>query len=446
MLYVGAWNTSNDGSGSPWSFKDSGVAINTDQAYVLTFQINGSGSILGVMELFLDGLLIATTTNVGLLYAHDSDIGVGAMIEESRFESPTDDESGDGYYFKGLLGDIVYYKTGIGITIQYPTESALAIKYGVSIDQTSAADYYSSEFNVIWDGSANTSYNNDITALGRDDNSLINQVKSKSTNSSAVLTIANGANFDIPSGIASDLNFMFWAHNGASSSSKTGDYYGLTNSGTARIWKVSEVGTIGITRLQIPKSSIPSDATMLLVSSDPTFPNSVATSTVDLISSGNNWEVPYNFTNNQYFTFGSSNTAPVLSSIESATLNHCDGNSALTAALSIADADNDQITATVQIGTGYVAVEDSLVYVPVAGVTTSLHTKQRIDLNAASITDMQTALRAIQYHNKISGSSKTTGNRTISFTVNDGFVNSNQLTRTLNVLQTPIPSGVYYSN
>lgn len=369
------------------------------------------------------------------------------IVTQKRGGIHTDQFFVGGYYnnrtYSGDIAEIIIYNDGLSSTEQKKVESYLAIKYGITL---SSIDYLASDATIIWDRSENTNYNNDIAAIGRDDNSLLNQVKSKSINSSAVLTIANGTNFSSPSSISSDMKFMFWAHNGNPNTAKTGDYFGLTDNGSARIWKITEEGSIGTVRMQIPKSSLPSDVSMLLVSTNESFPNSGATSTANLVSSGDNWEVSYNFSNGQYFTFGRNNTAPVLSNLESSILSHCDNSSTLTSAITLADTDNDQVTATVSIGTGYVAAEDSLVYSTVAGVSVNSHTKQQIQLSSATLANMQTALRAVQYFNKDSGTDRTTGSRTINFTINDGWANSNQLSRNIQVYSNPSPVGIYHND
>ena len=68
-------------------------------------------------------------------------------------------------------------------------ESYLAIKYGI----TKEGNYLASDGTVIWDATANAAYHNDITVVGQDDASALDQQKSLSVNTSSVLTIDNAS-------------------------------------------------------------------------------------------------------------------------------------------------------------------------------------------------------------------------------------------------------------
>ena len=62
-------------------------------------------------------------------------------------------------------------------------QTYLAIKYGITLGiQGTSQDYVNSDGTVIWDQSANVGYNYDITGIGRDDVSGLNQKQSRSVN------------------------------------------------------------------------------------------------------------------------------------------------------------------------------------------------------------------------------------------------------------------------
>jgi hypothetical protein len=81
-----------------------------------------------------------------------------------------------------------FYDGGIAEIITYPTtahnqaarnqvESYLGIKYGITL----LHDYVSSDGSTVWSRSLNTSYNNNIVGIARDDNGALSQKQSKST-------------------------------------------------------------------------------------------------------------------------------------------------------------------------------------------------------------------------------------------------------------------------
>ena len=351
-----------------------------------------------------------------------------------------------GYYnnrsYSGDVTEVVVYNDRLSASEQSRVESYLAVKYGITLVNK---NYLNSNGQIVWNYSSNQTYHNDIAGIGKDDVAELNQIKSRSVNSSAIVTIANGSNFVLPSSISTNFSYLLWGHNAQATNTLSSNFYGLNNNGIPRIWKVSETGTIGTVRLQVAKASLPAGVTSLFVSTNSTFPNSASTQVYNLIDMGNNWEVSLDFASGRFFSFGRRNTNPVLSNMETSSFGYCNGNENITDNITIADNDNDQVTATISIASGYISGEDLLVYTPVSGVTKkSTSTNQTIELNAASIANMQTALRSIQYRNTKTGSTRTQGDRTIQFIVNDGYANSNQPSRLIHVYLAPSQVGIYH--
>ncbi|MDE5424364.1 hypothetical protein L3073_19300, partial [Ancylomarina sp. DW003] len=187
---------------------------------------------------------------------------------------------------------------------------------------------------------------------------------------------------------------------------------------------------------------LPGSVTSILVSSDPTFPNTVATRTISL-SAGAIREATVDFANGEYFTFSKSNNPPVLSNMESTVINYCDGNESLTSNVTVTDIDGDTQTAVISFDSGFQSGEDALVYTPGTGVTVISQTAERVEIQA-NVANMETALRAISYTNSQSGSSRTTANRVISIILNDGTDDSNKVTRTIKPSRIPQPVGIFY--
>ena len=130
------------------------------------------------------------------------------------------------------------------------------------------------------------------------------------------------------------------------------------------------------------------------------------------------------------------NDAPVHSAIEGTALAYTenDGAVAITSTVAITDADDSNIeSAIIQITGNYANGEDVLAFTDQLGITGSWNaTTGELTLNgSAALADYETAIRSITYEN--TSDVPSTATRTVSFTVNDGDVNSNTLTRDITV-------------
>jgi len=416
------WNNTGTLGFTRYSIRDynSGISSPFGQVSIISFEKSRNSSNVLIKKI-VDGVSSTNNLNTG--------------SSNSRF--PLNEY---GRYLQGYTAEVIFYDNTKNSTAENRIESYLAIKYGVTLH----SNYVHSGGTTIWNRSGNSGYLNDVAGIGRDDTSGLNQGKSKSVNSSSRITIANGTNISSPASFTSNRSFLLWGHNDGSTNSFSQTYYGQANSGIARKWKVNETGSVGNVRLQIAKSTLPSGVNRLLVSTNASFPNNASTQMVDLIDSGSNWEATVNFSNNQYFTFYRHNLPPVLSTIESADLEYCDGSVLITNTITASDTESDLITATITISSGFESGQDELEYSSVPGVTISSSSTQTIVLNAASPANMGDALQAISFRNDETSGSLVTGSRTITFTVNDGNSDSNQLSRNVLVNAKPNPVGVFH--
>jgi len=183
----------------------------------------------------------------------------------------------DSYYLDGNIAEVIFYNSAISTVERQKVESYLSIKYGI----TKSGDYVSSDNTTVW--TSGGGYDNDIAGIARDDVSSLAQQKSKSINSSALVTIDNGAAF------GTDKSFLVWGNNGgATTSSDTSPKI------MPRIWKVAETGTVGtVTINYVPGSAI----THLWVDDDGDFTSGVTSYALTASSAS------VDFTNGQYFTF-----------------------------------------------------------------------------------------------------------------------------------------------
>ena len=130
------------------------------------------------------------------------------------------------------------------------------------------------------------------------------------------------------------------------------------------------------------------------------------------------------------------NNAPALAGIEVANLNYTEGEGAkqITSSLTVSDVDNTALqSAVVQVTSNYVNGEDVLTFTNQNGIagTWTAGTGTLNLTGASSVANYQTALQSIGYQN--TSQNPSTAVRTVSFTVNDGALNSNAPTRNINV-------------
>lgn len=104
---------------------------------------------------------------------------------------------GDG--FEGYISEVMIYSKALSSPEIRKIYSYLAIKYGLSLENSAGGidgDYVASDGTTIfWDASGNSDYHNNITAIAKDEVTGLNQIKSKSSNSTGILTIEKPANF-----------------------------------------------------------------------------------------------------------------------------------------------------------------------------------------------------------------------------------------------------------
>ncbi|MDG5492321.1 choice-of-anchor D domain-containing protein [Psychroserpens sp. SPM9] len=247
----------------------------------------------------------------------------------------------------GMIAEVISYTSPNSALNQQKIQSYLALKYGVTLQSSSTGyahsnfrqndvDYIDSQGAVIWDTSANASYNYDIAGIGRDDASILNQKQSKSQNlisdgigpTSGFLTLGltdiydtnklnqsnNATNFN-------DREFLVWGNNGAdlnlaSSTITVNMSAGISPALTTdvsftamqRVWKVVETGgDIPSVKVRLPQNAIrnispPGNYYMFISSTgvfDPTADYRV------MRSDGNgNLETDYDFDGTKYITFG----------------------------------------------------------------------------------------------------------------------------------------------
>lgn len=306
---------------------DTGTGTDYNKIHIVNFRQNASDT---DMELYFNAIKVGTETN---------DIPKYKMINNGRFWI------GRSQYwngsFDGRIAEIVSYntrKSDASLVLDHNRiQSYLAIKYGITLGVNGTSqDYADSDGKVIWDQSANAGYNYDITGIGRDDVSELNQKQSRSVNDAqdgvgrveGILTMGLNEIYDTnkehqtsnPTTF-NDKEFLVWGNNGAdlnlaSSTVSVNMSAGISPSLTTdvtftamqRTWKVVETGgDIAAVKVRIPQNAIrnitPPGSYLMFISDtgvfDPTADYRI------MSSDGNgNLETTYDFDGTKYITFG----------------------------------------------------------------------------------------------------------------------------------------------
>jgi trimeric autotransporter adhesin len=246
-------------------------------------------------------------TNIGTITTNQWIIGSNGFNLSSGYQ-----------VYQGGLPEVIVYNldhVNSGGTERQRINSYLAIKYGITIDQTSATNYLSSAAAVIWNGTTNAVYKNNIAGIGRDDASGLLQVMSKSVNANEVCTVYNGSytSFTLPavntdgSDISADNNFLIWGHDGASATTYTTVITPLTFTTSAtfyrmnRVYKAQKTGS-GISNVTVQG---PNFAEYLLIADDASF-----TTNVVEVKLTNSVGTTSSLGDGKFFTFGKARYTP----------------------------------------------------------------------------------------------------------------------------------------
>ena len=261
-----------------------------------TWQIYHNGAV--------DGIAGGITAFGGTLATSNLNIGVGEGTQAP---------------FDGDIAEIIIHSGALSAPDVNKINSYLAIKYGITLDQTTPQNYVNSAGTVLWNGSNNSVYKNNITGIGRDDNSALNQKQSKSVNTAtALVTVGNGNTIDVSNAanvnnFSTNNSFLIFGDNaGAMAWQITGAPIGRER--LTREWRVQETGTVGSLKIQIPDNSstlttkLPAEGTAVYLLMDADGDFSSGATEIAMTLNGTNWEANVDLTDGQYFTIATSCT------------------------------------------------------------------------------------------------------------------------------------------
>jgi hypothetical protein len=207
----------------------------------------------------------------------------------------------------GKVGEIIAYNSLLSATDQLKVESYLCLKYGLTLD--SALDYTDSNGSVFYAATGSfSSYSNDIAGIGRDDTSGLGQVKSKSSNSDALVLIeadGEGTNATPAWTNMTDREFLCWGNNNGSVASWTTTGAPSSYQRLARQWRMSEPnGNVGSVTLSVANTDLPTGLVgdlILLIDGDGDFTSGATL--ITMTDNSGTWEILRDPGNLEYFTF-----------------------------------------------------------------------------------------------------------------------------------------------
>ncbi len=193
---------------------------------------------------------IWTASGTGnILRKNSLQVGTGVAMATVMTDIPQiGDRSSNDSKLNGWLAEVINYevsKAGIG---RDNIESYLSIKYGIK----KTGNLISSSNAIVWDATANASYDNDVFGIGKDDLSVLNQIISNSINTGSGDGTGQTGKGNIiinnPSSLANN-GFLVIGHN-TSALTETNVTVGSTfTKRLQRIWKVQTTGSPGTVSL-----------------------------------------------------------------------------------------------------------------------------------------------------------------------------------------------------
>jgi hypothetical protein len=307
---------------------DGGMTISKNAGWDV---ITGGGDSGGIPTL---NSFTKTTGNVVKAYRDGREYSSITMSANPRTSLTSDNYIGERATccndpLSGNIAEIIgYNQTTLSGTNKSQIDSYLAIKYGITLDNSSGGvvgDYLAANGTIIWDASVNPQYQNNIVAVGRDDNSGLSQKQSHTYDDTMRVYLSNlsSTNAVNSSTFSSNSQFVIVGDNGERLTSLGSIEYPSSQGIYSRIereWKITNTnfnGTFSIdVRLSNVGSVTPSDL-RILIDADGDFSDATIYSPVISYSTGvltitglSTTEIPLNA--ERYMTIVSMNGATPL--------------------------------------------------------------------------------------------------------------------------------------
>jgi len=255
-LFIGAYNTPSEGSGSNWGFSSTSTSsISTTTEYIITLEYDGNSALTGSVTGYLNGQSFGTISSVGLLYDDSDGIGLGDQNSQGLYDGGNTTAAS----FDGSIPEFIYCDNpgSFSSTQRNRIESYLALKYGITLDQTSPINYVNAAGSTIFNTTDAAAiggyleYNSDIAGIGRDDDSEFEQLQSQSENNGSIVTVTKN------SSIGTDDTWLIWGNDaGSTTPNRTESKPETINERLPRVWRVAEENSIGNTDISFDLSGL----------------------------------------------------------------------------------------------------------------------------------------------------------------------------------------------
>lgn len=161
---------------------------------------------------------------------------------------------GGGNQAAGRIAETIIFNTASALTTaeKEQVETYLAIKYGVTL----AHNYVTTTGTVFWNTTTNATYNNEVAGIGRDDATSLDQRRSISVNTGAIVSMDLGGPF------SATRSYLAWGGTtGAMNSTGVTDLPAGVIARLARVWKIGKTGTVGAVSVEVNLNTVPGSKT-----------------------------------------------------------------------------------------------------------------------------------------------------------------------------------------
>lgn len=309
-------------AGAPWGEDNGGwdrFLLDGNTSTLNNMVSQGTGALTDINNIFVPNTPVITTV------VFDEDAANGSFVyananQELNFTSNHGPETSNNlqigalgvnnFNFNGNIAECIVYSQVLSSLDRNKVETYLAIKYGITLDNSAGAtagDYTASNNTLLWDADVNATYHNDITAIGRDDNSDLDQQKSLSINSGAMVVLDKGAAF------GSNNAFVLAGHDAQGTTVAATNSHPSLGFKMNRTWKASVSGVPGTISVSFiyPNNGITSDYALLLDPTDTDFSTGATAHTSGVSINGDTITFTgVTLANDMFFTLGTNDGSP----------------------------------------------------------------------------------------------------------------------------------------
>lgn len=248
FLIMGGYDNQNDGDGTPsWVYTSTKAPIQANTTYVVSLEFYGplgatTGFIRGHMngEAFqsIDAINGVPAANVGSLWSHPNEPGLGAIVGQTVIEGNVAVNSNGASPFLGDFAELILYNKILNNAERIILENYLGAKYFANL---SVNDYYDYQ----------DTYFNDVIGVGR---------KSGGTD---IHTLSQGRNdfeIEVQNANLADEDFFITGHNKADNttwSALNAPYNGNQVQRIQRLWRADHTNDVGNITFTIDTTTLP---------------------------------------------------------------------------------------------------------------------------------------------------------------------------------------------